>query len=100
MKFQDHLKKRTRNNFHQKRLKNNRYEIVLPGTLPSTQDTPKGVVTVEYHLLVRAHVPWARGLLTLVDSILIVCLLFIRFAFAFTAVDFGTNEISRITNSC
>lgn len=34
-------------------------EFKLPDRLPQTQTTPRGVVTVEYHVNVRAHLPWA-----------------------------------------
>jgi len=36
--------------------------LKVPEDLPSTQNTPHGVVTIEYHIAVRLHVPWDRDL--------------------------------------
>lgn len=37
-------------------------EFTIPPTLPQTQTTSRGSITIEYHLNVALHIPWAHNL--------------------------------------
>jgi hypothetical protein len=40
---------------------NRTMELRLPASLPTTQTTPHGIVTIEYHVRVRIHIPVSVG---------------------------------------